>query len=146
MIGRRRNHFECKLLRNMEKELMTRLRHYSFVLLTEHEQDITIFPQSDVSHIYHIITAGGKSLLELWVTTFPPLIFVGFILYFLCMCSNNMVLWFWSKLDKDKGWLWVRKKVVPHDSKSNLPLFLGSPIPIYGKQQWFKCHNPWWLF
>ena len=37
----------------------------------------------------------GKSLLELWVTTFLPdrllpLIFVWFISNFLCMCSNSM--------------------------------------------------------
>ena len=37
----------------------------------------------------------GKSLLELWVTTFvpdwqPPLIYVRFISNFLCMCSNSM--------------------------------------------------------
>ena len=37
----------------------------------------------------------GKSLLGLWVTTFlldwqQPLIFVRFILNFLCMCSNSM--------------------------------------------------------
>ena len=37
----------------------------------------------------------GKSLLELWVTTFlpdwqPPLIFVRFISNSLCMCSNSM--------------------------------------------------------
>ena len=37
----------------------------------------------------------GKSLLELWIATFlpdgqPPLIFVRFILSFLCMCSNSM--------------------------------------------------------
>ena len=37
----------------------------------------------------------GKSLLDLWVTTFlpnehSPLIFVRFISNFLCMCSNSM--------------------------------------------------------
>ena len=42
--------------------------------------------------IYYI---RGKSLLELWVTTFlhdwqPPLIFVRFISNFLCMYSNSM--------------------------------------------------------
>ena len=37
----------------------------------------------------------GKSLLELWVTTFlpdwqPPLTFVQFVSKFLYMCSNSM--------------------------------------------------------
>ena len=40
-------------------------------------------------------TSRGKSLLELWVTTFlpdwqPPLIIVRFISNFLCMCSNSI--------------------------------------------------------
>ena len=39
----------------------------------------------------------GKSLLELWVTTFlpnwqPPLIFVQFISNFLCMASDHVIL------------------------------------------------------
>ena len=33
-----------------------------------------------------------------------------------------MLMWFWSKSDKDEGWLSVGRKVVPHDSKSDLPL------------------------
>ena len=41
------------------------------------------------------LISRGKSLLELWVTTFlvewqPPLIFVWFILDFLYMCFNSM--------------------------------------------------------
>ena len=48
---------------------------------------------SDVSDGFDDIR--GKSLLELWGTTFlpdwqPPLIFVRFISNFLCMCSNSM--------------------------------------------------------
>ena len=48
---------------------------------------------SEKRFIIHIIR--GKSLLELWVTTFlpdwqPPLIFAQFISNFLCMCSNSM--------------------------------------------------------
>ena len=72
----------------------------------------------------------GKLLLELWVTSFlpnwhekPPEIFVWFISNFLCLCFDSMVLmWFWSKSDKHKGWLSVGKKKVTHDSKSDLPL------------------------
>ena len=59
----------------------------------------------------------GKSLLELWITTFlpdwqPPWIFVRFILNFLCMCFKLwlVLVWFWHKSDKDSGWLSVRKK------------------------------------
>ena len=41
------------------------------------------------------LISRGKSLLELWVTTFlvewqPPLIFVLFILNFLYMCSHSV--------------------------------------------------------
>ena len=39
-----------------------------------------------------ILKTRGKSLIELWVTTFlpPPLIFFRFISNFLCICSYSM--------------------------------------------------------
>ena len=56
---------------------------------------IFLFKEKDQSEFECLRTARGKSLLELWVTTFlpdlqPPLIFVRFISNFLCMCSYSM--------------------------------------------------------
>ena len=67
----------------------------------------------------------GKSLLELWVTTFLPdwqlpLIFVKFISNCLCMCSNSD---FEVKRTKIKGGCQSVRKVVTHNSKSDLPLY-----------------------
>ena len=47
------------------------------------------------SEVQGVDSVRGKSLLELWVTTFlpdwqPPLIFVRYVLNFLYMCSSSM--------------------------------------------------------
>ena len=51
--------------------------------------------QEERVYISYVPADRGKSPLELWVTTFlsnwqPPLIFVRFISYFLCMYSDSM--------------------------------------------------------
>ena len=63
----------------------------------------------------------GKSLLELWITTFlpdrqPPLIFVRFISNFQCSCDFEV------NQTNIKGGCHSGRKVVPHNSKSDLPL------------------------
>ena len=70
-----------------------------------------------------VVSARGKLLIELWVTTFlsdwqSPLIFVRIISNLLCMCSWD------SEVNKTKikGGCQSGRKVVPHDSKSDLPL------------------------
>ena len=55
-----------------------------------HRRLVTVYP-----NCVKLGIARGKSLLELWVTTFlpdrqPPLIFVRFISNFLSMWSNRM--------------------------------------------------------
>ena len=85
----------------------------------------------------HYILTRGKSLLELWVTTFipdwqQPLIFVRFISNFLCMCSNSMasahVTYCEGNQTNIKGGCQSGRKVVPHDheSKSDLPLVINN--------------------
>ena len=93
--------------------------------------------QTDLSHeaifVFCIVILNlprGKSLLELWLTTFlpdwqPPLIFVWFISNFLCMCSNSMDsahVILKVNQTKIKGSCQSGRKMVPHDSKSDLPL------------------------
>ena len=71
-----------------------------------------------------------KSLIELWVTTFLPnwqlpLIFVLFISNFFCMCSNSMASApcdFEVNQTKIKGGCQLGRKVVTHNSKSDVPL------------------------
>ena len=55
---------------------------------------ISFYPLAMYCSTHRLVTRG-KSLLELWVTTFipdwqPPFIFVRFISNFLCMCSYIM--------------------------------------------------------
>ena len=73
------------------------------------------------------IYTRGKSLLGLLVTTFlpdyqPPLIFVQFNSNFLCMCSDSMACYFKINQTKIKGGCQSGRKVVTHNSKSDLPL------------------------
>ena len=75
------------------------------------------------------INIRGKSLLKLWDATFlpdwqPTLIFVRFISNFLCMCYNSMASSFYFELNrtKMKGGCQSGRRVVPHDSKSDLPV------------------------
>ena len=87
----------------------------------------------------------GKSLLESWVTTFLPdwqlpLMFIRFISNFLCMCSNSVasahVILKYLHQTKIKGCCQSRRKDVPHDSKSDLPL---APIvcrPLTTDHRW----------
>ena len=65
----------------------------------------------------------GKSLLELWVTTFlpdwqPPFIFVRFISNFLCMCSNSM-----ASAHVILKWIRQRLRVAVSREKSGTPQF-----------------------
>ena len=93
---------------------------------------IVLFKCSSISLLSYFQLARGKSLLELWVTTFllsdwqPPLVFVRFISNFLCMCSISMaiadVILKYLNQTKIRGGCQSGRKVVPHDSKSNFPL------------------------
>ena len=97
--------------------------------------------------IIHYVNTKGKSLLELWNTIFhpdwqPTLIFVWFILNFLCMCSIGWLLLMCFEVNqtKIKGGCQSRRKVVPHDSKSNLPL-----IQKYNAIQLIGYHHTYLL-
>ena len=67
-------------------------------------------------YIYHIMKVYNSfyTFLPDWQ---PPLIFVRFISNFLCICTISM-----ANQTKIKGSSQLGRKVVPHDSKSDLPL------------------------
>ena len=81
------------------------------------------------AHLFIFTITRGKSLLESWGTTFlpdwqTPLIFAWIFSNFLYMCSNSMASAcdFAANQTNIKGVCQSGRKVVTHDSNSDLPL------------------------
>ena len=88
------NHFWMKLI---QSEITKKLLWKWCCQYGEESQKVEYYSKLLVLKFIKLksVPLRGKSLLELWVTTFLPdwqllLIFVRFILNFLCICSNSV--------------------------------------------------------